>query len=42
MGLIRVIIHVDCNGVKVVKERQLHDKINTNVLPGSRRNFLRL
>jgi hypothetical protein len=42
VSLVRVVIHVDGNGVKVVRGRQLRDKIDTHMLPGSNRDFLRL
>jgi hypothetical protein len=42
MSLVGVVIHVDSNGVEVVEERQLCDKINADILPRSCRDFLRL
>jgi hypothetical protein len=40
VSLVGIIVHIDCNRVKVVGERQLHDEINANMLPRSHRNFL--
>jgi hypothetical protein len=42
MSLIGVVIHVDSNGVVVVRRRQLRDKINADMLPESGGDFLRL
>jgi hypothetical protein len=42
VSLIKVVIHVDHNGVKVVRGGQLRNKIDANMLPRSSRDFLRL
>jgi hypothetical protein len=42
VSLIGVMIYIDSNGVEVVREEQLHDKIDANMLPGSCRDFLKL
>jgi hypothetical protein len=42
VSLIGVVIYIDSDGVKMVGRRQLHDKINADILLRSRRNFLKL
>jgi hypothetical protein len=42
VSLVRVVVNIDCNQVKVTRQRQLHNKINANMLLKFSKDFLRL